>query len=205
MRDIFQKMWQKCLQKWAKMLLLRRRREEYDMDQTEIFQKANETLKETNLLSVPVEIIAIANFYGFPVYELDLKDNLSGLIISGNETIGNYDTKKIIVVNKSDSFGRKRFTIAHELGHYILDGKPDDCYAHRDTGFYNQKEKEANIFASAILMPEDDVKKIIRNTASNYGILNKKKYADIFIQEISSRFNVSPAAAEVRLKTLDII
>ena len=175
------------------------------MDQTEIFQKANETLKETNLLSIPVEIIAIANFYGFPVYELDLKDNLSGLIISGNETISNYDTKKIIVVNKSDSFGRKRFTIAHELGHYILDGKPDDCYAHRDTGFYNQKEKEANIFASAILMPEDDVKKTIRNTASNYGILNKKKYADIFIQEISSRFNVSPAAAEVRLKTLDII
>lgn len=55
----------------------------------------------------------------------------------------------IIVINKNMSNDRKRFTLAHELGHTIMHQSLDFIISkHRD------KEKEANDFASEFLMPE---------------------------------------------------
>lgn len=57
----------------------------------------------------------------------------------------------VIIINKSFSNDRKRFTIAHELGHLIMHSTsliPD----------YRNKEDEANKFASEFLMPEIAIK-----------------------------------------------
>ena len=63
---------------------------------------------------------------------------------------GNY----IIIINKNFSNDRKRFTLAHELGHLIMHNTMD-CLIDEKRDI----EKEANQFASEFLMPEDEIKR----------------------------------------------
>jgi len=168
------------------------------MSEKEIRLIVDNVLKETEMISIPIEVVAIANFYGFRVYEIPMDDNVSGMIISDKENIKNFDTNKIIVVNANHAQTRKRFTVAHELGHYILQGQPQECYAHRDSGVYSEAEKDANSFASALLMPEKDVLNEIEQLKSIYGNIS-----DAAIEaNIANKFNVSKSAADVRIKKL---
>jgi len=102
---------------------------------------------------------------------------------------------------------RKRFTIAHEIGHFCLHGNKnggfiDDKKSMSRTGSYWDKlEYEANKFAAELLMPEDmlidkaielfDKKEIISET--------------IFIAKMSNIFCVSNAAMEYRLTNIGIL
>lgn len=170
------------------------------MSEQEIRLKVDEVLRDTEMISIPIEIVSIANFYGFQVYEIPMDDNVSGMIISDKQNIKNFDTNKIIVINANHAQTRKRFTVAHELGHYILQGQPQECYAHRDSGVYNESEKDANSFASALLMPEKDVLNEIEQLKSIYGDIT-----DAVIEaNIANKFNVSKSAADVRLKKLKL-
>jgi len=85
---------------------------------------------------------------------------------------------------------RDRFTVAHELGHYILHSKFGETpmIAHRED--HNIAEREANWFAAALLMPKD-----IFIHKSKEGLSNS---------ELSSYFKVSQQAIEVRKKVLDL-
>lgn len=172
------------------------------MTEEEIKREVQEILDETELLLVPVEIIKIANYYGFSVFEFDMEDEVSGMILVNDNTIEKYGTNKIIVVNSNHSSTRKRFTVAHELAHYIIQGKPRKCYAHRDSGVYNSEEREANSFASALLMPEDDLRSFIDSYEVHYG---NKPTALNAVKLVMMRYNVSQSAAQVRLIKLGII
>jgi Zn-dependent peptidase ImmA (M78 family) len=72
-------------------------------------------------------------------------------------------SKWLILYNSATpSEGRKRFTIAHEFGHYILHRHQQDNFECGDddieTGDNNERdiEAEADLFASTLLMPLDD-------------------------------------------------
>jgi Zn-dependent peptidase ImmA (M78 family) len=76
-----------------------------------------------------------------------------------------------IFVNASESEPRRRFTIAHELGHWIcqcLEGtaalpimcRPRDVVVGTDRAL----EREANLFAAELLMPEDALRAAGTNT-----------------------------------------
>lgn len=66
--------------------------------------------------------------------------------------------KGIVRVSKNIEYGRKRFAIAHELGHWELHENISqfDLFCGNDFLSYRNSdiENEANIFASEILMPE---------------------------------------------------
>lgn len=65
----------------------------------------------------------------------------------------------VIIINKRFPNDRKRFTIAHELGHmimHVLGGFPIPDY--RDN---KQREKEADQFASEFLMPRDEIRRAL--------------------------------------------
>lgn len=64
--------------------------------------------------SFPVDPIVIADQLGIRVLAEDLPSDISGALI---KRLGQDPT--IIVLNKRDSRNRKRFTCAHEIGHYI--------------------------------------------------------------------------------------
>ena len=76
--------------------------------------------------------------------------------ISGDGFSANVKDKKIIFINdRISNNSRRRFTLAHELGHCILN-HPLDSIQFRTNEFYDSKqalEAEANVFARDLLMP----------------------------------------------------
>lgn len=172
------------------------------MDEKEIKETVTEILKETDLDVAPIPVVSIANFYGFSVYEMPMEDSVSGIIMADDKDIKGFSTNKIVIVNSNHSAGRKRFTIAHELGHYFINNRPAKCFAHRDAGNYSSEERDANNFASVLLMPEDEIRREVNN-------FKKSKSGELpdfqLIDYIADAFDVSQSAAEVRLKKLSII
>lgn len=77
---------------------------------------------------------------------------------------------KVIVVNKHMSNDRKRFTLAHELGHIIMHSSEFFLIAE-----YRDKEDEANRFASEFLMPANIIKNSLRNLKLSY-LFDLKKF-----------------------------
>lgn len=176
------------------------------MKKSEVRKRALEFCKENNIKTFPVEIIRICNSIGLKVFEEYLDPDVSGMIIVDNEPWERYGTNKFIVVNLSELASRRRFTIAHELAHYVLHNEGNTLYAHRDMVGNNELrsniEQEANYFAANILMPEKLIKDKVSDIINeSWGILPDF----ILIKEIADSFAVSEAAAEVRLRQLKMI
>jgi Zn-dependent peptidase ImmA (M78 family) len=123
--------------------------------------------------------------------------------ILGFSTI--FRNKKVIVSNSSEILSREIFTIAHELGHIlfdlddhrkktIIDLNPDDVNI-------NEKEKRANQFANALLLPYDEIKKFIE-LELNQEIHRLTPYDIVNIQ---LEFNVSYQTIVYRLLNLKLI
>lgn len=102
-----------------------------------------------------------------------------------------------IFVSSTTSGARDRFTIAHEIGHYILhylyprtQGKTiDKMYA---TRYGSEREEwEANWFAASFLMPRD-------------AFIEQMKACGQDLDCVAGHFGVSRKAAEVRVKSLGL-
>lgn len=106
--------------------------------------------------SAPVQVIPIATELGLKVYTVNnWDDDVSGMII--RDTARGGPSGYAVYVNGNHPLVRRRFTIAHEIAHYMLhrsligDGVKDD-------GLYRSKlsntiEAEANRTSADILMP----------------------------------------------------
>ena len=96
-------------------------------------------------------IMSLLEQSGVIIYEIDEIEKFDGVSFITDKGF------PVIIVNKNFSNDRKRFTIAHELGHILLHN--ENLYP---ISSYRDKEKEANIFASEFLMPEDEIKNSLR-------------------------------------------
>lgn len=169
----------------------------------EVIERAQKFCEENNIDTYPVNIVELCEKQGISVFEAYLPKEVSGFIVIQEENFENYNTNRLIVVNLSDLASRKRFTIAHELAHYILH-KPvnENLYAHRDAGQNGGIEREANIFASNLLMPEH----LVKNAVQDYAICSENELFDFqIVRMIASDFAVSSQAAQVRLEQLRLI
>ena len=100
----------------------------------------------------------------------------------------------LIRINKVHSKTRQRFSIAHELGHFVY--HKDDEKEFVDTTFFrgltsDNLEYTANKFASELLMPEEQVRHLIDKE-------NVRNVADL-----AAKFGVSSAAMLYRVKELN--
>lgn len=136
----------------------------------------------------PVQIIPIAEELGLGVYSVDgWPDNLSGKLQKDKESKSGFS----IYANKNHSQQRRRFTIAHEIAHFILhrhliegDGLIDDALYR--SGLSNAIEASANEMATDILMPWHLVNKSINDGTTT-------------IDTLAHEFNVSNSAMAIRL------
>lgn len=168
------------------------------MTREEIIQKAEEVCKENNINTSPVKVTEICEHYGLKVFEARLVPEVSGFIVVQNENFMHFGTGRLIVVNKEHPATRQRFTIAHELAHYILHRNGEELYAHRDAGHKGSIEREADTFAANILMP----KKIVLDALT----FISEDAPDMFkIRYIAREFCVAEATAAIRLSELGII
>ena len=143
----------------------------------------------------------------FPISKILEKENIKLMDfdignddVSGAILIDNGNTQ--ILVNSKDKRTRRRFTVAHELGHYYLHREQfqqDEAFIDYRDGSKNKRELEADYFAGYLLAPTEKIEEI-------YCVL-KKIYSEISdrITWLSERFNVSRNAMYVRLSQEGIL
>jgi Zn-dependent peptidase ImmA (M78 family)/transcriptional regulator with XRE-family HTH domain len=97
-----------------------------------------------------------------------LVEDLSGLAIAleplGEQIAGLYarvNETAIALIDSSVPFGRQRFTVAHELCHYLVKDTDRLIVDERLTGRSNA-ERRANAFAAHFLMPRESVSRYLR-------------------------------------------
>jgi len=87
---------------------------------------------------------------------------------------------------------RDRFSIAHEIGHYVLHYPLKNQPMKAARFGSNRVEWEANWFAAGFLMPADAFRKFFAKEGGRLG-------------SVAAHFRVSLAAAEARAKTLNLL
>jgi hypothetical protein len=117
---------------------------------------ASRVIRERGVITLPVDPIAIAKAVGIEVFAKPAAvGGVSGMLIrQGNQFAIAYATHV-------ESLGFQNFSIAHELGHYFLEGHvdavigPDGIHqSHAGFSSDDRYELEADHFASALLMPD---------------------------------------------------
>lgn len=172
------------------------------MTRNSIEESALTLLKQSDkaFLPVPVEDIAIHN--GIQVVRSAASWSESGFLLRS-------DGVAIIGINGRNSSKRQRFTIAHELGHWLLhEGRPlivdQSVMINKRDGVSSQatdrEEIEANQFAAGLLMPERWIHDVVSKqmelgAASREGL----------ISTLAATFEVSVEAMSWRLINLGIL
>jgi len=129
---------------------------------------------------------------GVFVFEWELPDNISGLSYRGALTA--------VFINRLHQPTRRLFTLAHELAHVMFHlGRNKEETATVSVFGNNQDplEKEANSFASELLIPLEDVRQIV----DRYG---EKLLDPVLMECIARQFNVSRDAIFYRLTQLKL-
>lgn len=119
-----------------------------------------------------------------PIYDIAEAKGLSIKIVPMPEKLksvsGFFDPdNKIIYVNEEDPPSRQTFTIAHELGHYILKHDPTKygvLLRFPELNGQEPEEKEANCFAANLLVPEKMLDETMRKfslTKDDTGLLSQ--------------------------------
>lgn len=167
-------------------------------------KKQTTTSYQEYIDSVPVNIEAIIRSFDI---ELDKNSNLPEGVLG---EISKESDRYKISIKKTDHYYRKRFTMAHELGHFVLhkdkigNGIDDSSENYRpvrriDNVAGELEEKEANNFAANILMPEDLVVQYAKERGVFVGNEDEK---DAALQEIATAFQVSKTAMRIRIEGL---
>ena len=130
----------------------------------DVRSEAERLLARYKIVEPPVDVERIAVGEGLRIVRKHL-----------GETDGFVDDN-VLTVNADHARTRQRFTIAHELGHLIL-------HAH---GTDDNSEREANQFASALLIPREMLRHAVRETRD--------------IEILRRRFNVSREALWIAIR-----
>ncbi|MFY0689051.1 MAG: ImmA/IrrE family metallo-endopeptidase [Cyclobacteriaceae bacterium] len=169
-------------------------------DYNEIEKSAYDLLVGHNLLgSVPIKLEELLQKLKIHKEERDLGEEISGLLVikPSMTTIG---------LDKNQGDARKNFTIAHEIGHFVLHQEEKKMFVDETiavfarSGKSNNIEREANAFAAALLMP----KVLIHRLIDELGI-DSFTISDEQIKNLAEKFQVSQIAMTYRLANLGII
>ncbi len=119
--------------------------------------RAAEVVAKLRIFSLPVDPFAIAKDEGIVSEKMNsVLPGVSGCLMKSGDKFG------IFYSGSFPNEGFLRFTVAHELGHYFLDGHYEYIFSRgktqhqSDTGFTSDDryEREADTFAAGLLMPE---------------------------------------------------
>lgn len=163
--------------------------------------EAKRLREKAGATEIPVSVEKIAESLEVPIVEESLDRNVSGLLIR-NDTDG-----AAIGVNAAHPWVRQRFTIAHELGHFmlhpgralILDHVRLNLRDNVSSLGTDREEREANAFAAELLMPRTEVVAEVRRVLDHGGTPDSR-----FVADLAAGFGVSEQAMEFRLVNLGV-
>lgn len=159
-------------------------------------------LAKANVTEAPVPVWEIARTNGARIVPDSLDGDLSGFLYRDSFQV-------VIGVNTQHAHVRQNFTVAHELAHLLLH---DQEKLHVDRAFptvmlrneassrgIEDAEKEANLFAAELLMPET---LLFQDLAGRSAL---DLHDDRYIPELAQKYGVSVQALMFRLQYLGYI
>ena len=161
--------------------------------------RARELLAKLRIGHWPVAVETVARKLGVTVTFVPLEETLSGMIVMKNTAH--------VVVNSLHHPNRQRFTIAHEIGHFVLHMQEIGSEVHVDKKFLafardnkssdgsDRREIEANRFAAALLVPRDCLVEALQGR-----ILDVED--DDLVEDLAKRFQVSRQMMAFRIAGL---
>lgn len=158
-------------------------------------------LKEHKCMSPGFSLSNLVKRLKIELESKELESNISGYSAFR-------DGKKAIVVNNGHPKARRRFTIAHELGHLLLHDFNEFNFNDNEKVYFrndisasgmDEYEVEANYFAACLLMPKNLVKKEFEQLGDSISISEDQ------LNSFSEKFGVSTTAMTIRLVKLGLI
>lgn len=151
---------------------------------------AREARKRTSHERIPVNVKGIAHQLGIGLFFSPLPDALSAFLLRAGK-------RAVIGVNSNQHPVRQRFSAAHEIGHFVLSHTDASLFDYavpatsdgEPPGYDPQNEREANIFAAELLMPEESL---------------IAEAADYSLARLAKRYEVSQEAMSFRLLNLGL-
>jgi len=128
---------------------------------------------------VPVNLERLCRRLGFAIVEWPGPPDFTSLLSVPH---------RIVVVNRNMRYVRRRFSVAHELGHYALGQAGVQFF-----GECGRAERAANRFAARLLMPKSVVVSFWSDLSRGREPFNWR------VRLLAHRLGVSRAAARVRL------
>lgn len=161
------------------------------IDENLIIEKCEQLLNELEIVDVPVNLKMVGSYLG-------VTDILESDIAEAGKIIPQLGGGYVVLIRKTDSSGRKRFTTAHELGHIIVPGGIGDMeivdYEVGEFDKHKTIEFLCDVAAASLLMP----KKVFDD------FVKGKKFSMQTVMDISEKFGVSLEAAALQMVKRDI-
>jgi Zn-dependent peptidase ImmA (M78 family) len=169
-----------------------------------IQELVEKVLRENSVDRPPVPVERIAKALGIQILHQKYEEaDVSGFLYRDA-------TRAIIGVNRTHHSNRKRFTIAHEIGHFLLH-KGNFKEVHVDRAFQVKlrndlssqgtdfEEVEANAYAAELLLPSS----FIREDLAEMGAVDIEDEESI--KTLARRYKVSPQTLVFRLANLGYV
>jgi len=169
--------------------------------------EAGRLLQKYRVLEPPVPVDHIARGEGAQIARHHFEGWESGFVLRDGR-------RTIIGVNTRTSPRRQRFTIAHEIGHFLLhEGKPlivdhsvrIDWRDEVSAMATDDQEIMANAFAAALLMPAELIFTHLEQYVANIAKTDRQLTRDDLITQLARTFDVSTEAMGYRLINLGIL
>ena len=142
--------------------------------------------------SAPVDLVGMITALGLKLQrDAGLPSDIAGKLQRDSNASSGFR----IVVNSNDNAGRQRFTLAHEIAHFVLhrdllkDGLVDDAL-YRSAALSDEYERQADRFAAQILLPGHSVRAAYKVTRA--------------LAPLAAQFEVSVPALRIRLNELGL-
>lgn len=167
-------------------------------------QAAGRLLAEAGEVSPPVNVERLATHLGVVVSRSAFKDgDVSGMLVRQD------GRSPVIGVNDVHSDHRQRFTIAHELGHFLLHPGREvvldrpvrvNLRDKTSSAATDREEIEANAFAASLLMPSDLVRSELQRLSAAV-----RQDPERCTTALAAIFDVSDSAMGFRLINLGLV
>ena len=162
-------------------------------------RKAEQLLIKAGVDTPPVPVEQVAAQLGIKIELADLGEDCSAVLVRNGG-------RAVIGVNKDHHPNRRRFSIAHEIAHFLLhEGETYIDKGYRvhfrdlESGSGTKlEEMEANAFAAALLMPAKRVRDAFRQQPFELT-------GDDSLELLAKKFSVSTEAMTYRLMNLQLI
>lgn len=152
-------------------------------------KEALDMLQKSEVEEPVIPVFELAERLGVTVAFVDMPEKL-------DDVSGFLDPEtKTIYVNHEDPPTRQAFTTAHELGHFVLGHEPNQygvLYRYAAPSDPDPVEQEANCFAANLLVPEDMLKRVMK----------QYRLSSDDLELLAKLFGVSTHVMKYRLKRI---